>query len=126
MKIDKSWLGFEQARNRKNAEVYTAILRAAIAKLAQHSPDGIQVIMGHHLTFMVGTDLETEDEVPAADSMLFDHTLMTAAFGSKAYEVMGKLALLPCEERDQYLHTAWSQHTGQVCEQCHETAEVAA
>lgn len=117
--LKKSWLAFEQARNRKNADLYTAILRRAIAVLSQTEAEGVQVIMGHHLTFEMGTDLSTEDEVPAADSMLFDHDIMTAAFGSKevAVNVMVHLAQLPCDERDHALARHWFTHTGQQFEQ---------
>jgi hypothetical protein len=93
----KDYLGFENQRNKQHADLYTRFLRAAIPE------SGVAVLVGHHVTFEIGGDLMTENEIPSADTLMFDHDLMKAVFGERAIAIMQKLASVPCEERDHLL-----------------------
>jgi hypothetical protein len=94
----KDYLTFEGARNRKYNELYAALIRKAYGVGAR-----CEVMIGHHLSFELDSKLETENEIPAADTLIFDHTIMTAAFGSMAVQIMQELASLPAEEREDTL-----------------------
>lgn len=94
----KDYLGFENARNKRNAATYEKLMKKAL----KH--DACAVLIGHHLTFELDGDLETENEIPSADCLMFDHDLMTAAFGpDRAVSIMRYLASLPCDMRDVVL-----------------------
>lgn len=97
----KDWLGTEHARNKANADLYTRLIQRAVKKLS--GCESIAVLIGHHLTFELNADLETENEIPSADCLMFDHALMGAVFGEAAVPLMQELAALPCEERDKRL-----------------------
>jgi hypothetical protein len=90
----KQYLSYEGQRNRKNAALYERMI-----KLAYGANNA--VIVGHHLTFEADGNLETENEIPAADTLLFDHEVMTALFGDGAIEVMKELASVNVEYRDE-------------------------
>ena len=96
----KDWLGFEQHRNKRNAELYTRLLKAALERAGQ---DDVQVLIGHHITFELASDLNTENEIPSADCLIFDHFLMKLVFGERALDIMRQLAGVPCEQRDVLL-----------------------
>lgn len=96
----KDWLGFEQHRNKRNAELYSTLLKAALKRAGQ---DDVQVLIGHHITFELGSDLNTENEIPSADCLIFDHYLMKLVFGEQAVPIMQQLASVPCSQRDVLL-----------------------
>lgn len=105
----KDYLGYENARNKRNAHVYTALMQAAL-----RGEGKVEVLIGHHLTFEVDGRLETENEVPSADCLMFDHPIMKAVFGAEAIPLMRDLAALPCDERDELLkRKLWAQITEQ-------------
>lgn len=108
----KDWLGSENDRNRENADVYTQLMRNAYG--CDHA-----VLIGHHLCFQKGDDIETENEIPAADSLIFDIDIMQATFGNECETLMMALALLPVKERDQMLRMA-------LQEQCRRDSAAAA
>jgi len=89
----KDYLGFENARNKQHAELYTRLIRLAYGK-------DLQVLIGHHLTFEDGGNLDTENEIPSADTLLFDHEVMRRVFPDNWKAVLMTLALAPVEERD--------------------------
>lgn len=94
----KDYLGFENDRNKKHAEIYTRLLKRAIKR------DDVAVLIGHHITFEIGGDLETENEIPSADCLMFDHELMTSVFGAdRALPIMRALVSVPCDHRDALL-----------------------
>lgn len=95
--VTKDYLGFEGRRNKTHAALYTELMKRAI--------DGadVSVIIGHHLTFEISGNLETENEIPSADTLIFDHDLMKAVFGDRAVGIMMHLAAVPCEARDELL-----------------------
>ena len=92
----KDYLSYENQRNKRNAKLYTDIIKAAFG-------EECQVLIGHHLTFEQGGDLNTENEIPSADTLMFDHEIMRKIFGERAKSIMMKLAEKPVEERDEYL-----------------------
>lgn len=104
----KDYLGWENHRNKIHAALYTELMRRAFG-----GERDCAVLIGHHLTFELGGDLETENEVPSADCLLFDHYVMKKVFGDDALRIMGELSQVPAEERDalamaelQKLHAA--------------------
>lgn len=97
----KDWLGDELTRNKENGELYVALMKRAVGKLAPGCR--VDVLIGHHLTFELDGDIKTENEVPSADCLMFDHDLMTAAFGEAALGIMKDLSQLPCGKRDDFL-----------------------
>ena len=91
------YLSGEGKRNRANADLFQALLCTAWG-------EGCMVITGHHVSFMFDGDLSTEDEVPSADSVLFDHEIMGAVFGeSHAVEIMREIAPLPRYRREDFV-----------------------
>jgi hypothetical protein len=91
----KDYLGWENSRNKQHAQLYSRIMQLAFGKC--------NVLIGHHLTFEFGDDLSTENEIPSADTLMFDHEAMTKVFGVDAPLVMRQLASVPAEQRDQLL-----------------------
>lgn len=94
----KDYLTFENARNKRNAGLYERMI-----KLALGSGVKVAVLVGHHLTFEIDGDLATENEIPSADCLIFDHEFMGKIFGGAAISVMQRLASLPVERRDAEL-----------------------
>lgn len=88
------YLGSEGKRNREHAPLFQRLLHIAFGPC--------DVIVGHHVNFQFDGDLSTEDEVPAADTVLFDHTIMRACFGDNAVVHMATMAALKPGERERY------------------------
>lgn len=99
----KDWLGDELARNKRNADLYVPLIQRAVHALTGKHVD---VLIGHHLTFELDHDLTTENEIPSADCLMFDHQLMGAVFGNHTLGLMANLAILPVKERDEALRRA--------------------
>jgi hypothetical protein len=110
----KDWLSCENARNKKYAALYVAIMKRAFGFEEQGEPKTPEVIVGHHLTFELGGDLETENEIPSADCLMFDHYIMGQVFGDKAIEIMQHLAATPCESRDTVLQEYWETENSEA------------
>lgn len=102
----KDWLTCENARNKQFAKLYVAIMKRAFGVITQQEPE---VLIGHHLTFEINGDLETENEIPSADCLMFDHYIMGKVFGDKAVSIMQHLAATPCESRDGVLGAYWDE-----------------
>lgn len=95
----KDYLGDENARNKKHAALYERMIKQAFGATND-------VLVGHHLTFEVHGNIDTENEIPAADTLLFDHPLMTACFGKeRALKIMQAIAVLPADGglREQFV-----------------------
>ena len=90
----KDYLGTENARNKANAALFTALLQAAFG------PD-IDVLVGHHITFERHGQIDSENEVPSADTLIFDHAIMFKVFGERALSIMLRAAAKPCEQREE-------------------------
>lgn len=109
----KDWLGYELGRNKAHSDLYVALLKKALTKLAKGQR--AEVLIGHHITFELGQegeslDITTENEIPSADCLMFDHDIMTAVFGGAAGAIMVQLALKPCQERDAALKAAFEAY----------------
>lgn len=93
----KDFLGAENARNKANAALYEDMLRLA------YPGEEIAVLVGHHICFEFDKNLDTENEIPAADTLIFDHDLMLLVFGINYLTVIADLAQLPADKRDALL-----------------------
>lgn len=92
----KDYLTFENERNKRYAWLYR--------DLVQHAFGGDwQTLVGHHVLYQQGSNLETEGEIPSADTLMFDHDIMHAVFGRDCIEIMRELASVPCDQRDALL-----------------------
>lgn len=94
------FLGGEGKRNRHNAALYTAMLNKAWGTC--------EVIVGHHINFEFDSNLDTEDEIPSADTLLFNHQVMMSVFDNP-YEVMREIAAMSPYEREEHLVSLWNQ-----------------
>lgn len=97
----KDWLGYENARNKKWAQLYTDIMKRALVVEQQHC----EVLIGHHLTFEIDGVIASENEIPSADTLIFDHLIMQRVFGRDYLFVMLDLALTEVGQRDARLAT---------------------
>jgi hypothetical protein len=92
----KNYIESEISRNKLSADLYERMLRKAFGN--------VEVLVGHHFVFedpVAG--LPSENEIPSADTVLFDHDIMTACFGEDAVRIMQTLAATPVESRDTVL-----------------------
>lgn len=89
----KDYLSAENARNHRNHKIYERLLKAATG--------AGEVLIVHHLTFMIPG--QEANEIPSADTLIFDLELMTNVFGSKAQSVMQQLAVCNVDTRDALL-----------------------
>lgn len=94
---NKDFLGNENARNKRYAGSYTQLMQRALGG------EQVDVLIGHHLCFELARDIATENEIPAADTLLFDHDIMTAVFGDRSLSIMQHLAMTPTQSRDEVL-----------------------
>lgn len=97
----KDYLGYENKRNKDHAELYVRMIQKAFA-----DEGNCEVLIGHHVTFEVNGVLSSENEIPSADTMMFDHDIMTRVFGTRAFAIMAILAATPCNGRDMILFRA--------------------
>lgn len=88
----KDWLAYENNRNHHAKELYTAILREVFGT-------GEEVVIAHHLTF----DGDNPDEIPSADTMIFDHDIARRIWGDGYLTVLAQLSAAPCDQRDALL-----------------------
>jgi hypothetical protein len=101
----KDYLGAETARNREHGDLYTRLIKKAFG-------GEYEVLVGHHFAFENATEgISSENEIPSADTVIFDHEIMTACFGEDAVRVMQELAATPCEARDMLLREIVEQRT---------------
>lgn len=103
----KDYLGSENARNKDHADLYEDLIHRAFGA-------DCDVLVGHHITFEKHGHIKTENEVPSADTLLFDHDIMGRIFGREAPAVMRALAGLDCDNREAELRRCLHRfdHTG--------------
>lgn len=93
---------YENDRNGENADLYKAIIREAYGVT--------DVICGHHLVYQVedkradGFTYTFVEEVPSADTLIFDTEVAQKLWGDKWKSVLTILAVTPIAERDALLH----------------------
>lgn len=100
----KEYLSFEAGRNRTHAAMYERLVKAA------YGGARVATMTGHHVAFELDGNIATENEIPSADTLLFDHTIMRATFGAQAIFVMQRLAEEPAERRDALLQEILQDH----------------
>lgn len=93
LQTSKYWLQAENDRNTHNGALFIDIIREAFCV------DEV-VMVGHHFVFepqevMQKLDLTKLNEIPSADTVLFDHDIMGAVFGPVSGIVITQLAMLP-------------------------------
>jgi len=94
----KSFLSTEGKRNRANADLYLDMLQLA------YPGEVLDVIVGHHICFEFDKDIATENEIPAADTLLFDHEIMSKIFGKAvALQHMHHMVELDAGAREDYI-----------------------
>ena len=98
---------YENDRNAANAALYKAILREVY---------GVQdVIIAHHLVFVTeerradGFAYQIVEEIPAADTLIFDHDIARKLWGLRWRDVLTRLALEPVATRDKLLADLFTQ-----------------
>lgn len=91
----------ENARNAENADLFKAMIREAYG--------AGDVIVAHHLTYVAedvhpdGFTYETVEEIPSADTLIFDHQAAQKIWGEDWSTILTELALTPPERRDARL-----------------------
>jgi hypothetical protein len=79
---NKEYLSFENKRNKRFHKLYSAILHEAFGNCS---------VIGHHVCFT--DDNGDLNEIPSADTLIFDHNVMVRVFGVTAMAVMSQLAI---------------------------------
>lgn len=101
LRIEGSW---ENNRNHDRKDLFRAMIHEAYG--------AEEIIIAHHLTYVAkgkaidkGREFEIEvvEELPSADTFIFDHVAAQKLWGSKWKKVLTKLALTPVELRDKVL-----------------------
>jgi hypothetical protein len=92
---------YENDRNSQSSDLFKAIIREAY---------GVKdVICAHHLVYVRdekredGFDYQVVQEVPSADTLIFDHDVAKTIWGDKWQERLIRLALEPVATRDNLL-----------------------
>lgn len=97
IKTPKNWIGDEGRRNREHAALYAGIITRAYGVT-------FELFVGHHVAFKsTHESLTTENEIPSADTLLFDHDIMKEVFGDKYLGVLIQLAQVPCNQREELM-----------------------
>lgn len=96
LKIEGPW---ENDRNALSKELFKDVFKEVFG--ADES------IIGHHLIYVIedkrtdGFTYQIVQELPSADTLLFDHGCMQKVFGNCYKDVLMKLACEPAETRDK-------------------------
>jgi hypothetical protein len=97
MKIDGA---YENDRNAESSDLFKDIIREAY---------GVKdVIIAHHLVYVKedvrdGFAFQVVEEVPSADSLIFDHEVAAKIWGPNFMTTLVKLAMEPIPTRDKLL-----------------------
>lgn len=102
LRIEGAW---ENKRNKTSGDLFERIIIEATG--------ASKVIIAHHLTYVAegfGTDedgrqypIEVVEELPSADTLIFDHVIARKIWGVRWREMLKELALEPVETRDALL-----------------------
>lgn len=95
--VEKYYLQAENDRNVKSHAIFERLLKLAFG-------ENEVVLTGHHFVIAPNGDItQGVNELPSADTIIFDHTIMSRVFGAGAINVMIACARKPVEERDTEL-----------------------
>lgn len=91
---------YENTRNANNSDLFKAIIREACGAK--------DVIIAHHLTYVAverrdGFDYQIVEEIPSADTLIFDHDAARKIWGDNFLPVLVQLVSVPVPERDALL-----------------------
>lgn len=93
----KHYVSFENDRNTRHAPLFVKLIQLAFGA------DEV-VLSGHHFSFAHGGDITKGlNEIPSADTLLFDHEIMHRVFGSRSHELMVQLVKLEPDDREDFL-----------------------
>lgn len=84
----------EEERNDAGHKTYERLLRLAFGA-------ELPVVVGHHVSFTMADG--HLNEIPSADTAIFDHVIMERAFGGDRFTVMAELAVVAVPARDTLL-----------------------
>lgn len=95
---------YENDRNTQNRKLYADIIREVY--------NAEQSIIAHHLTYVAiehrdGFEYQIVEEIPAADTLIFDHEVAQKLWGASWKHVLMRLAITPVPERDVLLATMY-------------------
>jgi hypothetical protein len=107
---------YENDRNAENSALYKDIIREAYGVT--------DVICGHHLVYQVedkradGFTYTFVEEVPSADTLIFDTDVAQKLWGDKWKSVLSILAVTPIAERDKLLADFYygREHEVEACQ----------
>lgn len=103
---------YENDRNGENADLYKAIIREAYGVT--------DVICGHHLVYQVedkradGFTYTFVEEIPSADTLIFDTDVAKKIFGSGWECKLMRLAIEPIATRDNLLATFYNNRNKEI------------
>lgn len=102
----KNWLNDENARNKRNRALYSAILNQAY-------PQCRMTLIMHHLSFQLPG--HEPQEIPAADTLLFCRDIMQRCFGADAEKIMVNAAtVMTARDRDDYVKQEFEARFGEI------------
>lgn len=96
----------ENDRNAKNRDCIKSIIREVF---------GVEdVIVGHHLVYVReekrgGFTYQVVEEIPAVDTLIFDHVIAKSLWGRNFRKVLTRFACEPVETRDDLLLKLYRQ-----------------
>jgi hypothetical protein len=102
---------YENDRNAASRDLFKAIIREVY---------GVEdVIVAHHLTYEKDDkrgefSFSVVEEIPSADTLIFDHDAAKKLWGDQWRVVLSRLALEPCETRDKLLGEFYGARSRQV------------
>lgn len=105
-KINGAW---ENDRNALAAGLFKSIIREACGVT--------DVIVAHHLVYVNeekrdGFNYEIVEEIPSADTLIFDHDIAKRIWGDEWRAALTRLALEPAETRDVLLAHLYTNRGG--------------
>lgn len=91
---------YENDRNAENAELYKAIIKECF--------NVTDVIVAHHMVYVTSEKRDNfvytiVEEIPAADTLIFDHDVAKRIWGLNFKKQLTELACEPAETRDALL-----------------------
>lgn len=98
MRVVGPW---ENDRNAEHAQLYKDIIREVYGVT--------DVIVAHHLTYVAeehrdGFVYQVVEEIPSADSLIFNHEVARKLWGRNYRNTLAQLAMEPVETRDHVLN----------------------
>jgi hypothetical protein len=101
-KIEGTW---ENDRNASNRDLFKSIIQEVFGDGKQ-----LDVIIAHHLVYAKQEDdYFVVEEIPSADTLIFDHEIARKLFGNDFTKQLVQLACVPAENRDDLLSKLLSE-----------------